>query len=491
MKRQNGYTLIELILALGLAAFVSMMGFQSDLLELDQAKARITGAQLYQYNNAVAAWTTANAGASNATYTDTNWLKSTTCPGGTSAVSYLPCSFPAGNALDPFDGGKLSITAAITTTGTAPNLVTTVTTTTTPYVLSSGRVRSDLGSLAGFVALAGAKSYSPSVASTGRQVISNASSGVLTMVTTNNSSNNSWLRTDGGNAMNNNLRFNTASAATARELKNVSRIQALAATSLTLGNPGGAASGYSVAVDANETTSGAVTIQNAQNAANGLILDTGRIRTLAGNASASNQVVAGTNGIAAAFVDSQDGAYYSIPSGNTVLNVARFNHSLQTPALYDLNDGNYRAIPSGSSVFWTPSTYVLTVFGNTNIFGMLDTAEFFQLPTNASHGAPCSPEGLVKTEPNGMINVCQNGVWNRSYYDFTSLYTVQASPAPAGTRTTNLGAHRYCALAGFSNAGTVGDAHCSVSESGGVWYIQERTTGNVSSHMCQISCMDL
>ncbi|MHD0644190.1 type IV pilus modification PilV family protein [Pseudomonas aeruginosa] len=492
MNRQSGFTLIELILSVGLAAFATMLAFQSETLDLDQAKARITGNQLTQYNNAVAAWAANNYGAASATYTGTAWLKSTTCPGGLSPIAYLPCTFPAADAANPLPGGQLNLVAAITSTGSAPNQLTTITTTSSPYIIRVGQVRADLAGLAGFVAQAAPINNSPAVSSTNRRVVTNISSGVITLITTVNGQNNAWLRTDGGNTMNANIKYNNTSGATMRELQNVSRVQALAAEALTLGNPGGAASGYSVVVDANEIILGNLAVQNAGNAATSVTLTKGSIRTRAGNISTPNQAIAGNVAIGQALIDTDDTAYYADPTGTSVLNRAIFNNGLTTGQVIDLNDGNYKAIPSGTSTLWQPSTFSTTVYGNTNIFGTLDTAEFFEMPNTAVRGAACAPAGTISTEASGAFVVCKGGVWSRSYYDDTSIYTVETNPAPAGERYVYIGQHRFCAIAGMSGSGGKSEAHCSVSTNGADgWWISERTTLSSSiNHWCQASCLD-
>jgi prepilin-type N-terminal cleavage/methylation domain-containing protein len=249
LKRQSGYTLIEMMLVVSLMAIMTVLSFESKQHELEISKAKIVGGNLLQYNNAVRSWISTNAGAPNSIKYGSLWLKHTSC-GGESSVQYLPCAFDNATVSDPISFGTLSLTSVITTTGTPPNQITSVTTTTSPFLYPATQVRSDLSGVAAIVAASGMTGYdTPVVMSTGSSYRSSPFSGIITMTSSNNPSTDAWLRTDGSNTMNNNITFNSTRPAITREIRNISRLQAFATETLYLGALGAGLLGNSVVVD--------------------------------------------------------------------------------------------------------------------------------------------------------------------------------------------------------------------------------------------------
>lgn len=294
--RQKGFTLIEMILVIGLMAVATMISFYEKKLDMEQTQARITGVQLYEYNNAVRAWISQNVGAaSGAKPTGTAWLKSTTC-GGTSSIGYLPCTFPDMDAATPVRFGQIQISSSVATTGVTPNQTTVVTTTTTPFRVVTGsttNLRTDLAGLAAVVAAAGGvNSLSPMLASTDGSVSSNPSTGVITMQASNNGASDAWLRTDGSNTMNSNITYKATNPANLRTLTNVSRVQALTSEILYLGNANGWAVGQPVVVSANQSVNGTLTVDNLNNVQSGIALTRGDVVTVNGRVHAGTDVVA-------------------------------------------------------------------------------------------------------------------------------------------------------------------------------------------------------
>lgn len=301
-SRQKGFTLIEMILVIGLMSVATMISFYEKKLNMEQTQARITGVQLYEYNNAVRAWVSQNVGAASGPKpTGTLWLKTAAC-GGSSAIAYLPCSFPAMDSVTPLRFGQIQINSSVVTTGVAPNQITEVTSTTTGFRVMTGSVstlRTDLAGLAAVVAAAGGvNSLSPMLASTDGSVTSDPALGVITMKASNNGASDAWLRTDGSNTMNSNIVYKASNPASLRTLTNVSRVQALASEILYLGNTAGWATGQLVAVTANQTVNGAVLVDNLNNAANGLVVTRGDIVSVAGRLHSGTDVVADRDVIA-------------------------------------------------------------------------------------------------------------------------------------------------------------------------------------------------
>lgn len=295
-SRQKGFTLIEMILVIGLMSVATMISFYEKKLDMEQTQARITGVHLYEYNNAVRAWISQNVGAlSGPKPVGTRWLKSTSC-GGTSSVGYLPCTFPDMDAATPMRFGQIQISSSVSTTGVTPNQNTVVTSTTTPFRVVTGSVsnlRTDLAGLAGVVAAAGGvNSLSPMLASTDGSVSSDPATGVITMQASNNGASDAWLRTDGSNTMNGNIVYKSTNPASLRTLTNVSRVQALTSEILYIGNASGWSTGQPVVVSANQTVNGTLTVDNLNGAASGIALSQGDVVAVNGRLRAGTDVVA-------------------------------------------------------------------------------------------------------------------------------------------------------------------------------------------------------
>lgn len=301
-SRQKGFTLIEMILVIGLMAVATMISFYEKKLNMEQTQARITGVHLYEYNNAVRAWISQNVGAASGPKpTGTAWLRSTTC-GGTSAVGYLPCNFPEMDAATPMRFGQLQINSSVSTAGATPNQTTTVTSTTTPFRVATGSVtalRTDLAGLAGVVAAAGGvNSLSPMLASTDGSVSSDPATGIITMQASNNGASDAWLRTDGSNTMNGNIVYKATNPASLRTLTNVTRVQALASEILYLGNADGYWSGQNVVVSANQNVNGILTVDNLSNSPTGLSVSRGDVIASTGRVIAESDLVSGRDVVA-------------------------------------------------------------------------------------------------------------------------------------------------------------------------------------------------
>ncbi|MBB4867812.1 prepilin-type N-terminal cleavage/methylation domain-containing protein [Pseudomonas nitritireducens] len=486
--RESGFTLIELMLALGIVAASSIVSFNVKMLELEQMKARETGQYLVQYNNAVREWVSANVGVASTTKSGSAWLKPTTCPGGLSAVGYLPCYFPAATTSNPIPGGQLSLSTTITTSGAAPNITTVATTTSTPYQVGPGKIRSDLAGLAAVTAASSSPSAAPQGGNIDGSFKSMVSTGVIVMTAGNNGGADPWLRTDGSNTMNNPLNFNGARPSYMRDIQGVSRISNIAANALTIGNPSGGASGYSVVVDANKTNVGSLAIQNVTNTANGLDVVRGDIVASNGNIEASNNIVGPGGAIAQNFVDRNNGAYYVDPNAATSLNTLFAYGNVTTPIVYDRNNTGYYVDPNGTTNLNSLVTNSdFTNRSNITFNGIVTSQTGFVAETVVTEGAFCTPNGMLSHNAQGLQISCVNNAWKSpntfgwnwfnigreygntsDYYDPVTHNFVTADRV--GWVTNDMGAWRYCAIRTMRVPQTYYGS-CTLRKSGSNWLV--------------------
>ncbi|MCP1674261.1 prepilin-type N-terminal cleavage/methylation domain-containing protein [Natronocella acetinitrilica] len=213
-RHQRGFTLLELMLVIGIASAVMIMTFQEKEREMTYARAQQLGVELYQYNNAVRSWLAVNANDASAhgTYTGTAWLKSTACGGliddsapGDSA--FLACQFPdqtrfgaltyttvVGSDADDFETDAGRECAAMGGVVCAETHM--------PPVLSRGEPAPDLAGLAAITAAGGtASNLIPTFAATDGLFNSDPATARVTMLSSTNGGNDAWLRIDGSNRM--------------------------------------------------------------------------------------------------------------------------------------------------------------------------------------------------------------------------------------------------------------------------------------------------
>lgn len=226
IKKQRGATLIELMLTLSLMSIITVSMFAARSSDMDVVMAKSIGAHLLQYNNAVHSFIADNP---NRSYplseSGSAWLKHTSCFGGVSPVSYLPCEFPdfdtdgavkLGNILtsteieEKTDGGSTFIEATTTTSPIRHNQV----------------QRADLAGIAALVAeSSGLAPGSPPLLMTNATFRSNPNDATIKMVASNAKSNDAWLRTDGSNTMKGVIEFESSLAAQNREITGVSTVR--------------------------------------------------------------------------------------------------------------------------------------------------------------------------------------------------------------------------------------------------------------------------
>lgn len=360
---------------------MTLLSFLEKSKDMEIQQARVTGELLLQYNSAVRAWLSNNVGSTNVDVEGSAWLKHTSCTDGLSNIEYLPCSFPAANSATPIKFGNIALRSKISTTGAAPNQVTKITTTTTPFIIPPGLLRSDLAGVATIVAAAGGiKSNSPVVMATDGSYGSDPETAIITMIASNNASNDAWLRTDGSNMMHSNITFDDAKAPNLREIKNLSRIQAIISNVLYIGSPGGALTSEQIVVDADARILGNLRVSNMLAGTNALTIDKGDLTALDGGISASKSVDAGGN----------------LTAGVDV--IAKRNITAQI--FYDANDAAYYVDPDQESKLNALSAK-----------GRIKAGEFVELSGIAVKDSVCSPNGLLGRDSVGAILSCQSGLW--------------------------------------------------------------------------------
>ena len=262
MKKQSqkGFTLLELLLVIGISTSMAIVTFQDKMLETEQSQARRLGMELFQYNSAVQNYLAHHSGNANpsslaGTRIGINWLKSTTCTGsdkGTADKDWLSCGFLSGR------GGKTSFGNLDfkTTISYDPNAGLSARTVMSKLNLGISGATQERADLSGLAALVASGAYSVSdqngaataqdgsivycpdlpVTSPSIAAMCGSDKGVITMMSRNLSAADRWIRVDHGNVMQNALEFRTGDAtpasiadmsaidATSRQIRNVARI---------------------------------------------------------------------------------------------------------------------------------------------------------------------------------------------------------------------------------------------------------------------------
>lgn len=348
-KRQEGFTLLEVLMVVAIMSILAVIDIQDRTLRIEQEKARQLGMELYKYNSAVREYVSVHGGSNSAssflgTKTGVNWLKSSSC-GGTADKDYLPCNY-----LSSTGGQTTYGRMTFTTTLTAPVLGEKMTGVTVMSKFTiAGKQRDDLAGLAALVARgASSNSDTPLLHTTDGTGVYCATAnsdklynlcasniGRIVLRASTDVSQDSWLRTDGSNKMLNAITFETGDAASDtsfgnREIRNVTRIfNGFTGTrpgddgSLTIGNAGlTQATAFDVIVDADQEVLGALEVRS---------------------------YVRGDK-----FIDDDDVNYYLDPNGNTVLNDVTtntlvVNNDVKAKRFVDKDNEAYFVDPAGQS----------------------------------------------------------------------------------------------------------------------------------------------
>lgn len=247
--RQAGFTLLELVLVIGIIALMAITELQDKTIEFEQMKAKKLGMELFRYNNAVQRIVAKNSAnqAFVGVYNGIDWLKADTCGGpAENDFGYLPCNFLTYSG-GTTSVGNLTFTTTITYTDAEGMIARTVM---SPYV-ANGKPMNDLSGLAALVAAGayvvkdqpmapinedGTVIFCLDGAPPALNAVCGTETDQIVMYARNVAPGNTWLRTDHGNLMSHTIEYGAAGAtptldsdlalvdSTMRQIRNVARI---------------------------------------------------------------------------------------------------------------------------------------------------------------------------------------------------------------------------------------------------------------------------
>lgn len=279
-KNQSGFSLLEVVLVLGLMSIVYTLFIQSQATDSENFRAQQIGIKLHEYQTATRRFATLNAANPDILNQNTNevgsgWLKlqnECVVPAGlensSGEVGLIPCEFP-----DTAINGLLNTTFASEISKgdkNTPLRIKTVIDMTTndaegniegvlnDAALSIAALAANGGSFSSALSIAGQQTTTvePYMSSSSSTIIycpigftnvmlndecevdGDLRNGVFVMITEAHPQTDIWVRNDGGNTMNNTLRFNENTPSEFREIANVNRIYNLTGEILKLGNSG-------------------------------------------------------------------------------------------------------------------------------------------------------------------------------------------------------------------------------------------------------------
>ncbi|WOF81500.1 hypothetical protein P5704_026750 (plasmid) [Pseudomonas sp. FeN3W] len=403
--RQRGVTLIELILVIGLISFMTILDFEKQNIELEQSQAKKLGTQLTTYNNAARAWLASHVGEPSAERKGSLWLKDTSC-GGPNSISYLPCDFPDATETSPIPYGKISLTSTIKTSGSPPNQVTEVITTTSPLTLTGDLVRSDLAGIAAVVAASSQVSTQGALGlTTDSTYKSDPKTAIITMRVRNNGFDDPWLRTDGSNQMHSNIAFDPSKPDGLRQVNNLSRIQNVIGKTLFIGSPGGSSQGADVVIDADQEIYGQLIVRKGLTALS-TIKAKGSISTDS-SISALGSISSGSTITAKGSIKSDK----SISAGESITadkNVVA-KKDMYANRFYDAKNNSFYIEPSGLSFMSS-----LNIKSTLQVNGKAYFDDTVTLNKIVTQNASCSETGAMARNASGEILSCNKGKWSTS-----------------------------------------------------------------------------
>lgn len=320
--QENGFTLLELILAVSLVTLGTVLSLQSKTADMQIGAARIAGQTMLQYSNAVRKWILLNPG-KETEQVGSQWLKPSSC-GGFSSVGLLPCNFPTVSAAKPLQPGLMTFTTSIKAVGSGADQSTIANITVSPFKVKEPQgvvSRFDLsGVVALTVAAGGSGSNQPIYSSTTLMVNSSPTTGIIVITARARPFDEAWLRIDGKNNLHQALVMGGPDPST-RMLLGVNRIQAQEGERLHVGGFISKTSsllpalGSGVIVDAELESFGRIN-SNKGVLSDGLFSSTESALVVK---NADIKVIAGKT-IATKFIDADDNNFFLAPDSDSKLN---------------------------------------------------------------------------------------------------------------------------------------------------------------------------
>lgn len=491
MKRKNGFSLLELILVLGIASSVSFMKFQDLKQDQESIQARAVGEQIKQIGEAVNGYINirydklSTLSAATGTGTDPG---PRTCSGSVCTITYqtlineglLPASFTGVNV------NKSAYTIILKRGGTAPNYIINGLITTNNAWVEGSKIRYDLlgkamqtaGIDSGMTKTASAVSgFSGSWSADAKDYSNVNKTGILGYRVGYDSAMYSvYLRRDGTLPMTGNLNMG------GNDINNAKNITASGTGSFR----------------GNVTSGGNINAAHEVIAHNGY----GDSITLGGDAAGEDYEIRLSSGVRPLSIYSPNAKAYT-----TTFNVFRnatikerlglmgynpndlpsgWGGGLRTLDVYASgtvgagSDGNVHAyINSAGNIYASGNITGTTIKSNGTIesAGRTTVGEYIDLKGIAALNTLCSPNGLVGRDSSGKILSCVNGSWtNILQVDVFTSEDVGAYGSGYGDK--NIGLHTYCALSqtGFDYNNF---RACMVSRNNdGTWTLTAKKGGN-------------
>lgn len=423
-KSCRGFTLVELMLVMTVAAVMMSLKMQDDQLEMTQLQARKLGAtELFVYNLGVQKHLSQISGVQPnmaatppeypKVYTGVNWLKKADCPDPLSAAeaAYVPCHFLQAT------GGRTTVGSMTFTTRVDydPDSGYTATTTLSPMsgtaagesnsgflgmaalVASGAFIGSDASASAG--GSGGSIIYCPDITPMPAAMagICGSARDQIVMIVNTNGANDTWLRVDHGNLMAHAIEYGSSGAVptsdadlalahpSMRQIRNVAKIYNASLNaagnnqSLYIGNRVGAGlisnpshadypslADNAVIIDADQEIVGRLVVQDGITVNDGgIIVESGDINASSGSIIAQNDIrtISGN-----ASINGWITGGGTITSSNGDL-VAR-NGDVISSKFVDSNDTRYVVDPNSRSYVRDISTWKLR--NNPNVSSLLD-----------------------------------------------------------------------------------------------------------------------
>ncbi len=504
MYNKKGFSLLELILVLGIGTMITFIKFQDMRNEQETILASTVGQQMNQIGEAVNGYINIRydklAALTNAAGNGTD-PGPRTCTGSVCEITYqtlvneglLPSAYTGINA------NKSPYKILLRRDGNAPNYVINGMITTAMAWIEGGNIRFDL--LGKAMQSAGidsgvtkstttASGYGAQWNETSTNFNNITSAGQLAFRVGYNSALYSvYLRRDGTLPMTGNLNMGGQNINNVRDINSSGSI-----TAVTLRSIGDTNVGFNLNVMGDTEVNGNI---NSNNGVSGTTL-TSRGETYTQNWFRT----LGNGGI----YFQKWGGGWNMTDANTI--TAYGGKNIQTTAGiyggYIKSTGNIDASGTVNAQYvWASgnlnSNYVHSngnidaagqVYGAAGVVsgGRTTVGEYLQLNGQAVAGNGCAPNGLIARNNIGEILSCRLGVWTTS--DLGNVVQLgMFSTKSRNTVTEQLsGSHKLCTISGIMSAGDNGT--CRVYPSGNTWYLEMMGYNGTSTQSCWVTCID-